>query len=77
MRAHDSVLLLQVLVKPGGKKKYDLNPLRNAFQARDKNKTGRLKKAEVRERRGVRVRACVRACVVCACVCACFVCVCV
>ena len=41
--------LEKVLTKAGGKKnKYDLAPMRNAFQARDKNKAGLLKKSEVR-----------------------------
>ena len=40
--------LEKVLTKAGGKKnKYDLTPMRNAFQARDKNKAGLLKKSEV------------------------------
>lgn len=39
--------LEKVLVKPGSKKKYDINPMRNALQARDKNKSGLLKRAEV------------------------------
>ena len=40
--------LEKVLTKAGGKKnKYDLAPMRNAFQARDKNKAGLLKKSEV------------------------------
>ena len=41
--------LEKVLTKAGGKKnKYDLAPMRNAFQTRDKNKAGLLKKSEVR-----------------------------
>ena len=40
--------LEKVLTKAGGKRnKYDLAPIRNAFQSRDKNKAGLLKKSEV------------------------------
>ncbi len=38
----------QLVTRSGGKKnKFDLNPLRAAFQAKDKNKGGHLKKDEV------------------------------